>query len=86
MRNRYHPTRADVLRAQWELGEPRTGDKTWRAGIGPWSTGPSIRIKELEPELVVGTWALIGDDDRKPINRPRMTNCARSEELNQKKT
>ena len=86
MCNRHHPTRADVLRAQWELGEPRTGDKTWSPGIGPWGTGPFIRIKKLEPELVIGTWALIGDDDRKPINRPRMTNCARSEELNQKKT
>ena len=48
--------------------------------------GPFIRIKALEPELVVGTWALIGDDDKKPINRPRMTNCARFEELSQKKT
>ena len=88
MCNRYHPTRAEIIQAQWELGVPTTGDGTWRPGIGPWGTGPFIRTRtrESEPELVVGTWALIGDADKKPINRPRMTNCARSEELLQKKT
>jgi putative SOS response-associated peptidase YedK len=86
MCNRYHPTRAEIIRAQWELGEPATGDKTWRPGIGPWGEGPFIRSRSGEPELVVGTWALIGDRDRKPINRPRMTNCARWEELTQKPT
>lgn len=84
MCNRYHPTRAEIIRVQWELGEPATGDRTWRPGIGPWSEGPFIRAKSGEPELVVGIWALIGDRDKKPINRPRMTNCARWEELAQK--
>ena len=65
---------------------PRRGDRTWRPGIGPWGAGPFVRIRDVEPELVVGTWALIGDDDRKPINRPRMTNRARSEELMANKT
>ena len=86
MCNRYHPTRAEIIEAQWQFGEPRTGDRTWLPGIGPWGTGPFIRIRTIEPELVVGTWALVGDDDKKPINRPRMTNCARSEELMGKKT
>ena len=86
MCNRYHPTRAEIIAMQWELGVPVTGDKTWRPGIGPWGTGPFIRQKRGEPELVVGTWALIGDFDLKPINRPRMTNCARFEEINQKPT
>jgi len=86
MCNRYHPTRAEIIAAQWEFGALPTGDKSWRPGIGPWGTGPFIRVKQEEPELVVGTWALVGDDDKKPINKPRMTNCARSEELMQKKT
>ena len=86
MCNRYHPTRAEIIAAQWDFGELPTGDRTWRPGIGPWGTGPFIRARAAEPELVVGTWALIGDDDKEPINRPRMTNCARSEELMQKKT
>ena len=86
MCNRYHPTRADIIRAQWNLGVPAIGDKTWRPGIGPFGVGPFIRIRATEPELVVGTWALIGDKDKKPNNAPRMTNCARSEELSQKKT
>lgn len=86
MCNRYHPTRVDIIRAQWDFGVPATGDKTWRPGIGPFGTGPFIRIRETEPELVVGTWALIGDKDKKPNNAPRMTNCARSEDLTEKKT
>ena len=86
MCNRYHPTRADIIHAQWDFGELPTGDKSWRPGIGPFGTGPFIRIRETEPELVVGTWALIGDKDKKPSNAPRMTNCARSEELTEKKT
>lgn len=86
MCNRYHPTRAEIIRAQWEFGVPITGDKTWRPGIGPFATGPFIRSNAGEPELVVGTWALIGDKDRKPNNAPRMTNCARSEELTEKRT
>jgi hypothetical protein len=76
MCNRYHPTRAEIIEAQWAFGEPRTGDRTWRPGVGPWGAGPSIRTLHDEPELVVGTWALIGDNDKKPINKPRMTNCA----------
>ena len=86
MCNRYHPTRAEIIRAQWELGEPVTGDKTWRPGIGPWGEGLFIRARDGEPSLVVGIWALIGDRDRRPINRPRMTNCARWEELARKPT
>ena len=86
MCNRYYPTRADIIRAQWDFGVPATGDKTWRPGIGPFGTGPFIRIRETEPELVVGTWALIGDKDKKPNNAPRMTNCARSEELTERRT
>lgn len=86
MCNRYHPTPADIIRAQWDFGVSMTGDKLWRPGIGPFGTGPFIRIREAGPELVVGTWALIGDKDKKPNNAPRMTNCARSEELAKKKT
>ena len=51
MCNRYHPTRADIIRVQWELGEPITGDKTWRPGIGPWGTGPFIRAKDDVPNI-----------------------------------
>jgi putative SOS response-associated peptidase YedK len=86
MCNRYHPTRAEIVEAQWDFGELPTGDRAWRPGIGPWGTGPFIRAGGAGPELVVGTWALIGDDDKKPINRPRMTNCARSEDLMERKT
>ena len=53
---------------------------------GARGTGPFIRARNGEPKLVVGIWALIGDSDTKPINRPRMTNCARWEELAQNKT
>ena len=64
MCNRYHPTRAEIIRAQWDFGDVPTGDKSWRPGIGPWSQGPFIRArKEGEPELVVGQWALIAFDD-----------------------
>ena len=86
MCNRYHPTRAEIIQAQWQFGEPATGDKTWRPGIGPWSMGPFIRARAGEPELVVGIWALISDRDMKPINKPRMTNCARWEGIAQKPT
>ena len=86
MCNRYHPTRAEIIQAQWQFGEPATGDKTWRPGIGPWSMGPFIRARAGEPELVVGIWALISDRDTKPINKPRMTNCARWEGIAQKPT
>jgi putative SOS response-associated peptidase YedK len=52
----------------------------------PLGEGPFIRARNGEPELVVGTWALVGDNDKKPINRPRMTNCARWEGIAQKPT
>ena len=81
MCNRYHPTRAEIIRAQWDLGEPATGDRTWRPGIGPWGQGPFIRMRSGSPELVVGTWALIGDDYRQPVNRARSTNNARWETI-----
>lgn len=77
------PTRADIIRTQWDLGIPATGE---RPGIDPFGTGPFIRIRETEPELVVGTWALIGARDKEPNNAPRMSNNARSEETQQKKT
>ena len=87
MCNRYHPTRAEIIRAQWDFGDVPTGDKSWRPGIGPWSQGPFIRArKEGEPELVVGQWALIGDRDTKPVSRPRMTNNARWEGIEKKPT
>lgn len=86
MCNRYHPTRAEIIEAQWHFGEAATGDRNWRPGIGPWSTGPFIRAKAGEPELVVGTWALIGDDYQKPINRARSTNNARFETVEKLKT
>lgn len=84
MCNRYHATRANIIRAQWNLGVPAIGDKTWRPRIDPFGIGSFIRIRETE--LVVGAWALIGDKDKKPNIAPRMTNCARSEELTEKKT
>ena len=86
MCNRYHPTRAEIIEAQWKFGLPGTGDRTWRPGIGPWGKGPFIRIKNSEPELVVGTWALIGDDYGQPVNRARSTNNARWETVAKLKT
>jgi putative SOS response-associated peptidase YedK len=86
MCNRYHPTRAEIIEAQWHFGETATGDRTWRPGIGPWGTGPFIRSKDGNPELVVGTWALIGDDYQKPVNRARSTNNARFETVGKLKT
>ena len=77
MCNRYRPARAEAVEAQWQL-KPA---KLWKPGIGPWCEGPFIRVAAGEPELVVGVWALIGDHDKKPINRPRMTNNARSESV-----
>ena len=77
MCNRYRPARAEVIEAQWQLKPPRS----WKLGIGPWGDGPFIRARTSEPELVVGTWALIGDQDKKPINKPRMTNNARIESI-----
>ena len=83
MCNRYHPARAQIIEAQWQL---KPG-KFYKPGIGPWGEGPFIRLKSApvgasrEPELVVGTWALIGDHDKKPINRPRMRNNARVESV-----
>jgi putative SOS response-associated peptidase YedK len=88
MCNRYHPARVEIIRMQWQLGEPQTGDRTWRPGIGPFGVGPFIRIKPStdEPELVVGTWALIGDDSAQPVNRARSTNNARWETIAKLKT
>jgi len=48
--------------------------------------GPFIRVRDGEPELVVGTWALIGDDYTQPINRARSTNNARWETIAKLKT
>ena len=86
MCNRYHPTRAEIIEAQWKFGLPGTGDRTWRPGIGQWSKGPFIRTKDSEPELVVGTWALIGDDYSQLTNRARSTNNARWETVAKLKT
>lgn len=86
MCNRYHPTRAEIIALQWDFVELPTGDKSWRPGIGPWGIGPFIRARNGRPELVIGQWALIGDNDKKPINRPRMTNNARFEGIENKPT
>lgn len=83
MCNRYRPARAEVIEAQWQL---KPGP-IWKAGIGPWGQGPFIRVvADDEPQLVVGQWALIGDADKKAINRPRMTNNARIETVAQLRT
>ena len=78
MCNRYRPARAEVIEAQWQL---KPTGRLWKPGIGPWGEGPFIRATNGEPELVVGLWALIGDHDKKAINRPRMTNNARWESV-----
>lgn len=81
MCNRYHPTRAEVIEARWGPECSRGPGTTWRTGIGPWGTGPFIRVKPVAsgPELVVGVWALIGDEAAGPIDRRRSTNNARIE-------
>ena len=87
MCNRYHPSRVEKLQMQLAFRIPPSFIATdVRPGIGPWGNGPFLRAKNEGIELVVGTWALIGDDDKKPINRPRMTNCARWEGVATKPT
>jgi putative SOS response-associated peptidase YedK len=59
----------------------------YKHGLGPWSHGPFIRPgPDGALQVVVGQFALIGDHDKQPVNRPRMTNNARSEELEKKWT
>src|SRR5438067_1172255 len=86
MCNRYHPTRAEILQRQWEFDFSRV--EPWQPCLGPRGRGPFIRLKKdsAQPELVVGIWALIGDDYKKAINLGRMTNCARFEEITEKVT
>ena len=85
MCNRYRPARAEIIEAQWQL-RPGPLAPRWRPGIGPWQDGPFIRIRNGEPELVVGQWALIGDKDTQANSKPRMTNNARFESISQLKT
>lgn len=85
MCNRYRPARAEVIEAQWQL-RPGPLLPQWRPSIGPWQAGPFIRLRDSEPELVVGQWALIGDRDTKANSKPRMTNNARFESIAQLKT
>lgn len=86
MCNRYHPTRAEIIAVQIDFGILPMSDKSWRPGIGPWGQGPFIRARNGKLELVVGQWALIGDFDKKPVSRPRMTNNARFEGIDKKPT
>lgn len=87
MCNRYHPSRVEKLQMQLAFRiAPSLDTKDLRPGIGPWSKGPYLRPKDGALELCVGIWALIGDTDKKPINRPRMTNCARWEGISQRPT
>jgi len=86
MCNRYHPSKIEKLRQQTLFSVPPSVNTSWRPGIGPWGHGPFVRPGDHGFELRTGLWALIGDDDKKPMNQPRMTNCARSEEIALKKT
>lgn len=84
MCNRYSPADREAVAAQWNL--TLDGYPEWAPSIGAWQNGPFIRLKAGEPELVVGQWALIGDDDDKPNSAPRRTNNARFETITQRRT
>lgn len=84
MCNRYQTTGRVAIAGQWNVEVD--GYAEWLPSIGPWQKGPFIRLKAGEPELVVGQWALIGDDDKKAISKPRMTNNARFDTIAQLRT
>lgn len=85
MSNVYGPPEpADIFR-RFDL--PVRPLEPYKHGLGPWGRGPFVRPGvDLPLQVVVGQFALIGDHDGKPDNRPRMTNNARSEELERKRT
>lgn len=91
MSNVYGPPEPeDVFRRFPEIRRPAALEP-YKHGLGPWGRGPFVRPADpADPatglQLVVGQFALIGDRDTKPDNRPRMTNNARSEELEAKRT
>ena len=85
MCNRYRPADRTAIDAQWQL-KPGPLIPPWKEGIGPWGQGPFIRLNEARtPELVVGQWALAGDDDPRLNMAPRMTNNMRWESIKQRK-
>lgn len=85
MCNVYGPAGPPMVTERFDIVFP-VGAPMYKPGIGPWDLGPFLRAKNGKIEAVVGQWALIGDEDQKANSAPRMTNNARYEELEQKKT
>ena len=84
------PEPADIF-ARLRMSPGDAPLQAWKPGLGPWGRGPFVRPyapgrPDAGLQVVVGQFALIGDQDTKPDNRPRMTNNARSEELEAKRT
>lgn len=84
MCNQYAPSRPDIVAQHFRVAAP---SEDYRAGIGPWGSGPFVRSSPEGRIAVVGQWALIADSAREARSSARiMTNNARSESVATKPT
>ncbi len=84
MCNQYAPPGPERVATYFRTAPPSS---VYRPGIGPWGQGPFIRVKEGQREVVVGQWALIGDNAKEAKSSARIvTNNARSETVANKPT
>jgi len=84
MCNQYAPSGPERVNEYFRTGLPR---EPYRPGIGPWGRGPFVRGTTTDRDVVVGQWALIGDNAEEAKSSARiMTNNARSESVGSKPT
>jgi len=84
MCNQYAPSGPERVDEYFGAGLPK---EPYRPGVGPWGRGPFVRSTPSGREVVVGQWALIGDNAKEAKSSARiMTNNARSESVASKPT
>ncbi len=84
MCNQYAPSGPERVNKYFGAGLP---NEPCRPGIGPWGRGPFVRSIATGREVVVGQWALIGDNAKESKSSARIvTNNARSESVANKPT
>ena len=84
MCNQYAPSGPERVDEYFGAGLSK---EPYRPGVGPWGRGPFVRSTPSGREVVVGQWALIGDNAKEAKSSARiMTNNARSESVASKPT
>ena len=84
MCNQYAPSGPERVDEYFGASLPK---EPYRPGVGPWGRGPFVRSTPSGREVVVGQWALIGDNAKEAKSSARiMTNNARSESVASKPT